>query len=89
MFEVAAEIPLDRQVALVDRRYPGKLVHVVENLAVLVMNDGALGIPVRKPLDVAPGDAVGDVLDGEVELIAGDEIDGTKMWAWRPSFCAA
>ena len=76
MLQIAAEIVLDGQIALVDRRHPGKRVHVVENLAVLVMNDGALRVPVRKSLDVAPGDAVGDFLDGEVEFVAGDEIDG-------------
>ena len=75
MLQIAAEIVLDREVALVDRRHPGKRVHVVENLAVLVMNDGAFGVAVRKALDVAPGHAVGDFLDGEIEFIAGDEID--------------
>ena len=35
-------------------------------------------VAVGEPLDVAPGHAVGDLLDGEIELVARDEIDGAS-----------
>jgi len=42
------------------------------------VNDDALLVAVRKPFDVAPAHAVGDFLDGEIEFVAGDEIDGAR-----------
>ena len=46
--------------------------------AVLVVNDDARCVAVREPLDVAPRHAVGDLLDGEIEFVARDEIDGAS-----------
>ncbi len=74
MLEVAAEVVLDDEVALVDRRHPGKLVHVLQDDAVLVVSDRAIGLAVGKPLDVREGPSFRDFLDGEVELVAGHEI---------------
>ncbi len=74
MQQIAAVIVLDGEIALVDRRHPGKSIHVLENFAVFVVNDDALAVAVGKPFDVAPGPAVGDFLDGEVEFVAGDEV---------------
>src|SRR5438105_14138928 len=74
MQQIAAEIILDGEIALVDRRHPGKRIHVLENFPVLVVNDGPLWVAVGKPLDVAPRPAVGDLPDGEVEFVAGDEV---------------
>ena len=74
--QIAAEVVLDLEVALVHRRHPGKRIHVLEHRAVFVVDDDPLRVAVGKPLDAAPGIAVGDFLDGEIEFVAGDEIDG-------------
>ena len=75
MQEIADEIILDPEVALVDLGDPGKGVHVLD--------DGALGIVhhlatalVAHPVDLAERAPFSDLLDGEIELAAGDEIDG-------------
>ena len=36
---------------------------------------GAVAAAIAQPVDVRPGAALGDLADGEVELLAGDEID--------------
>jgi hypothetical protein len=38
------------------------------------VNDDALRVAIGKPLDSAPRPAVGDLFDGEVEFVAGDEM---------------
>src|SRR5579862_3629607 len=75
MLQIADEVVLHHQVALVDRRDPGKAVHVVQDRAILVVHDDALIVAERQPLDRGLVVAVGDLLDGEVELVARDEID--------------
>ena len=54
----------------------GSCVHVLEDGAVLVVHDGSVGIAPGQPGDAAEIAALGHVLDGEIELVAGDEIDG-------------
>jgi hypothetical protein len=75
MFEIPAEIVLDREIALVNRRHPRQGVHVFENFAVIVVDDGAFLVPVGYAFNVAPRPAVGDLFDRKVEFVARDEID--------------
>ena len=75
MLQIAAEIVLDLEIALVDGSHPGKRVHGLENFAVLVVNDDAFFVSVGEPFDFTPGPIVGDLLDGEVEFVTRDEVD--------------
>ena len=75
MFEVADKIILDCEIALVHRRHPGKRIHVFENFAVVVMNDDALPIAIGEPFNLSPISSLGDLLDGEIELVTSDEVD--------------
>ena len=77
MEEIADEIVLDHEVALVDLGDPGQRVHVLD--------DGPLGVvhhravhPVADTVDLGQRAALGDLLDGEIELAARDEIDGLR-----------
>jgi hypothetical protein len=51
-----------------------------EDGALLVVHDHAFGIAIGQPRDFAPGPSVGDFLDGEVEFVAGDEIDRRRRF---------
>ena len=75
MLEIAAEVILDLEVALVDRRNKRQRVHVFEDGAGLVVDDAPGGVAIRQPEDPLPRESLGYLLDGEIELVAGDEID--------------
>src|SRR6516162_3377544 len=75
MFEVSTEIVLDREITLVNRRHPRQGVHIFENFAVIVVNDGAALVPVGYAFGIAPLRTVGDLLDRKVEFVSRDEID--------------
>ena len=75
VLEIAAEIILDHEVALVDRRDERQVVHVVQDFALVVVHDAAVGVAVGQARDAGEVAALGDLLDGEIELVARDEID--------------
>ena len=80
VLEIAAEIAVDVEVALVDRRHERQEVHIGQDLAILVVNDRAFGVAVGNALDLRPVQAFGDVLDREVEFVAGDEIERVRRF---------
>ena len=47
----------------------------MQDFAILVVDDDAFAVAIGDAFDVRPVAAVGDFLDGEVELVAGDEVD--------------
>ena len=73
--QIAAEIILDDEIAFVDRRDERKLVHVLQYRAVGVVDDDAISVAPGEPGDAREVAPLGHILDGEIELIAGDEID--------------
>src|SRR5256885_14284511 len=75
MLEVADEVILDLEVALIDLGDEGQLVHVLEDGAVPIMGDRAGDIAIGNPVDFVEGEPVGNLLDGEIELVARDEVD--------------
>src|SRR5262249_6513309 len=79
VLQIADKIVLNDKMALIGGRYPGQRIHVLEHLAVLVVDDSAAPVAVGQPLDVLPGHLVGDFLDREVEFVAGDEIDSGRV----------
>ena len=92
MLQIADEVVLDLQVALVDRRDERQLVHVLEDRARQVVHDAAVGIAIGQALDVSAAAALGDFLAGVVEFLAADEIDRRRSpsasrpgrpWSWR------
>ncbi len=78
MLEVADEIILDGQIALVDRRDERQLVHVLQNGAWGIVPDRAGGVAIGQSGDAVPVPSLGDFPDGEVEFVAGDEIDDRR-----------
>jgi len=74
MLEIAAEISLNIQVTLVDRRDEGQVVHVFEDRTVRRVLDLAVGVPAGEAKYGLPVPAVGDFLDGEIKFIARGEI---------------
>jgi len=76
MLQVADEIFFDLQVALVDVRHPRQLVHVRDHLALGVVLDLAVLVPVGKPGDAGKLAALGDFLAGVVKFLAADPVDG-------------
>ncbi len=76
VLEIAAEVFVDVEVALVDRRHERQQVHVVKDLAIVVANDDAFLVAIGDAFHVRPVAAVGDFLDREIELVARDEING-------------
>src|SRR5262249_3747529 len=82
VLEVAAEIILDDQVALVDRRDERELVHILEDGAILVVHHATVSSPIAEPGDSAEPSAFRQLLDGEIQLVAGNEIDvATRLQA--------
>src|SRR5262249_60733165 len=75
VFEIAAEIILDHQVALINWRDEGQLVHVLEDGAVLVVHDDAVGVAPGEPGDAPEVAPLRHLLDGEIELVAREKID--------------
>ena len=76
VFQIAAEIFGDVEIALVDRRHERQIVHIVQDFAIDIMDDDAFGVAIGDAFHVRPVASVGDLFDGEIELIAGDEVDG-------------
>ncbi len=74
MLQVADEVVLDGQVALIDRGDERQIVHALEHRPVRVVGDGAAGVAVAQTRDRRPGPVLGHFLDGEVEFVAGDEV---------------
>ena len=79
VLEVPDEVLLHLEVALVHARDEGELVHVRHDLAIHIVDHDAVGVPVGQALDLRHRGAVGDFLDGEVELVAGAEIDARGL----------
>ena len=83
MFQIAAEIVLDDEVALVNRRDEGQLVHVLEDGAVLVVHDDAGGVAPGEPADSGEVAPLRHLLDGEIEFVARDKIDRGRSFEAR------
>ena len=77
--QVADEIVLDPQVALVDLGHERQLVHVLQDRPILVMDDHAGVVAVGDAVHRRPIAALGDFLDREVEFVARHEIDGRAL----------
>src|SRR5262249_56857222 len=75
MLQIAAEIILDDEIALVDRRDEGQIVHVLQYRAVFVMHEDAISVAPREPSDAVEVATLGNIFDGEIELVASGEID--------------
>ena len=75
VLEVPAEVVLDLQVALVDGRDEGQFVHVLEDAAIGIADDHAFPVAIGDAVDLGPVAAVSHFLDGEVEFLAGHEIE--------------
>ncbi len=75
VFQVADEIVLDHEVALVHLRYERELVHVLDDGPFLVVDD-LVARAIAQAVNVGERSALGDVSNSEVELGAADEIDG-------------
>src|SRR5262249_12065818 len=78
MEEIAAEIILDDEIALVDRGYERQRIHALERRPVLVVHDRAVSAApaqARDPREFAP---FGHFLYGEIEFVARYEIDGRR-----------
>ncbi len=76
MAKITDEIFLNIEVTLVDRADERQLVHIFQYFAGCVVVDRPLMIAVGKASDRTPITILRDVPDREVELVAGDEIDG-------------
>src|SRR6185437_8836064 len=78
MLQVADKIILDLQIALVDGRDERQPVHVRELGARRIMPDNTVRTAVGQTRDVAPILPFRNFLDGEIELVARDKIDGHR-----------
>ena len=76
MEQVADEILLDLQVALIDVGHPGQRVHVGDHLALGVVLDLAVLVAVAQAGDGVERAAFGDFLAGEIEFLAPDPVNG-------------
>ena len=75
MLQIADEVILDPQIALVDFGDEGQPVHVLENRPVAVVGDGAVRATEAHTVDCVEWPALGDLLDREIKLFAGDKVD--------------
>ena len=73
--EVTAEIILDLQVALIDRRDHGQHVHVLDDRAILVADERSIWRAPGDAIDLLKRLALRDLQDREVIFLARDEID--------------
>ena len=87
MHQVADEVVLDAQVALVDIGHEWQLVHVLQDRAILVVHDATGAIAVGDAVDAAIA-ALGDLLAGEVELVRATKSIGAP-WRRLSSGCTA
>src|SRR5581483_3488508 len=75
VLEVADEVVLDLEIALVDVEHARERVHVVDELALAVVVDLAVLVAPREPVHVGEIAALSDLGDRVVELLAADEVD--------------
>ena len=75
MLQVSDEVVVDIEVAFVDGRDERQQVHVLQDRALVIVDDDSGRIAVGQAGDLTPRPLVRHLLDGEVELVAGDEID--------------
>ncbi len=75
MQQIADEVILDHEVALVDVDHPGQRIHVLDDGALGIVHHRAVAL-VAQPENALERAALRHLLDGEVELGAADEIDG-------------
>jgi hypothetical protein len=78
VLQIADEIILDLEIALVDLGHEGQPVHVLQHRPRRIMDDDAVLVAIAEPVDIGESAALGDFLDREVEFLAGDEIDGAR-----------
>ena len=78
MQQVADEVVLDLEVALVHVGDPRERVHVLDHLALLVVDDLAVGVAEGESVDGFNRAILGDFLAGEIELLAPDPVDGRR-----------
>ena len=79
VLQVADKVVLDPQVPLVDVGYERQRVHVLDNGAVTVVDDHARTVAERDAVDRRQVTAVGDLLDREIELVAGHVVDAVAL----------
>src|SRR5262245_64937347 len=75
--EVADEVLLDHQIAMVDVDDERQRVHVLERRPLRRALEVAVGA-IAEPRNFREGPSLRDLLDGEVELAGGDELDGRR-----------
>src|SRR4029453_4191343 len=75
--EVADEVLLDHQIAMVDVHDERQRVHVLERRPLRRAFEVAVGA-IAEPRHFRERPSLRDLLDGEVELAAGDELDGRR-----------
>ncbi len=75
VLEIATEIILDVEIALVHGRHERELIHVLENRPLGIVHDDAVGVAVGEAGDLAEVSSLGDLLDGVVELVPRHEVD--------------
>ena len=76
VLQVTDEVILDPQIALVDFGDERQPVHVLEYRPVGVVGDDGVRAAEAQTVDCIEPTALGDFLDGEIELLAGDKVDG-------------
>ena len=76
VLEISDEVFLDAQIPLVDRGHERQSIHVLEHRTRSVVHDTAVGVSIGKARDAIPVSSLGDFLDGEIEFVARDEVDG-------------
>jgi hypothetical protein len=75
MLQIADEVVFDIEVAFVDRRDEGEQIHILQDRALVVVDNDSGRIAIGQAGDAAPRPAIRDLFDGEIELVTGDEID--------------
>ena len=75
VLQIAAEIILDDEVALIDRRDEGKRVHVLEDRPIGIVDDDAIVVAIGEAGDLAEVASFGDLLDRVIELVPRHEVD--------------
>src|SRR6266852_2861475 len=78
VLQIADEIILDLEIAPVDLGHERQLVHILEHRPGPVVGDRPTAIAIAQPVDIGESAALGDLLDREVEFLAGDEINRAR-----------
>jgi len=84
MLQIADEVILDPEIALIDFGDEGQLIHVLEDRALAIVTDGAARVAIAEAVDAVPGAAVGNLLDGEIEFVAADEVERARRFEAFP-----